>query len=383
MRKTSSSTSSSHTTSRQVNTLLHTLRGEHYRHAQNVRGSQDHIARATNHHTPNHHTLPIRAIFGDLSLEDNPPEDGTRSPAYSTSKEVRHSIEWREDALSLLFKHAPLDDTTTDRDTVADSSFRRNIPKLTQLCMRNVLPYCRGRVFAEVFVPCLHYHLRHDLLRWTAVNAPLTSSKLFALCGNDKHINGELIVVGPQSSLPVDYFQEQTEKAEQESNAIQEEVGDNSDGSAASSWESSTSSGSTPPATFTTLALVTTPLPSHLLFSLPPSLTHLALLALPIPTPIHRLPRICPLLEVLDLSYNPWLGYLQVVGADTAGTFKDQDSTLGNETVVERVEWSRLRQLRVLGLRDCGVGEGIVQKVNKGRWIDVEVVGVNPNKVAS
>jgi len=299
----------------------------------------------------------------------------TRSSSSSSDGVDLSSVGWRASALSSFFSHIPLE----DEDTPTDSGPQRTIPKLAQLCMRSVLPYCRGSLFAEVLVPCLHPHLRRDLLRWTAIHAPLSSSKLFALCDNDKHVDGELIVVGLQASLPIDYFKQPDRQYAQEleDGGIRNETGDSSEDSGTSSWESSTSSGSTPPATFTTLVLVTTPLPLQLLFTLPPSLTHLALLALPAPTPIHRLPRICPLLEVLDLSYNPWLGYLQLVGADAAALSKDQFSAAGNETIVERVEWGRWRQLRVLRLSNCGVGESIIQKVNKGRWVDVEVFGVH------
>jgi hypothetical protein len=75
------------------------------------------------------------------------------------------------------------------------------------------------------------------------------------------------------------------------------------------------------------------------------------------PIPIHRFPKICPLLEFLDLSYNNWLGQPE-----------EGISTL------DRVEWTRWIHLKVLGLRDCHVPEDILKKVNRGRWDDVAMV---------
>ena len=119
------------------------------------------------------------------------------------------------------------------------------------------------------------------------------------------------------------------------------------------------------PLSLTTLGLLSSPFPSSLLFSLPPTLTHLALLALPQHAPIHRLPQICPLLEVLDLSFNKWLSGKDEYGAGPS------DGTLS------RVEWRRWGHLRVLGLRECGVKSDIVKRVNASRWTDVEIIGVD------
>ncbi len=55
------------------------------------------------------------------------------------------------------------------------------------------------------------------------------------------------------------------------------------------------------------LILVSTHLPTTILFALPPSITRLALIDLPTPIPLHRLPKLCPMLILLDLSYNKWL----------------------------------------------------------------------------
>ena len=126
-------------------------------------------------------------------------------------------------------------------------------------------------------------------------------------------------------------------------------------------------------------------------------------------TALHRLPRLLPLLEVLDLSYNPWLGQPKIVPFSAGDTRLDQrrdgalhpgiaigGGTFGRDTrewrdggenssvdgrrtgenLLERTEWTRWSSLKVLGLRECGVGKDILVKVNQGRWVDVEVIGV-------
>ena len=109
-----------------------------------------------------------------------------------------------------------------------------------------------------------------------------------------------------------------------------------------------------------TLIILSTAVPVNMLLAFPPTLTHLALLALPTSTHIFRLPRICPLIEVLDISYNKWL----------------TQPHAGNESVLQRIEWDRWSRLRVVGLKGTGVGEEIMPHINKGRWVDVDIVGM-------
>ncbi|CAL1704648.1 unnamed protein product [Somion occarium] len=369
--------------SREVTNLLHTLRGEHFRHAQNIldRGSPSRTSRTISQHATIKHSLPISQIFGSIAEipsissgegSRHPSEEPvTRTPSRGETStdiqfEERGTPAWRERVLSLLFAQVPLrevepydeSDVSNEHHDYEDATFgssHKRIPPLIELCLQVLLDYCRGRHFSEILVPCLPPHLRHVLLRWTAVHSPLPSSKLFALCEPDGHVNGELIVVGPQAALPADYFASADESERTKRDVIDDE--DIERPSDEESWESSGSSEeqSQP---LNTLALVTTPLPATTLFSLPPTLTHLALLGLPSPTPIHRLPR--------------------VVSSEESGRFVSvQGSGRGGERMIERVEWSRWTRLKVLGLRECGIGENIVSKVNKGRWTDVEVIGVD------
>lgn len=53
-------------------------------------------------------------------------------------------------------------------------------------------------VDVAAYVPA---HVRRDLARWAAIQRPLSSAKLYALGGDDGHMDGELIIVGPQASL--------------------------------------------------------------------------------------------------------------------------------------------------------------------------------------
>jgi len=91
---------------------------------------------------------------------------------------------------------------------------------------------------------------------------------------------------------------------------------------------------------------------------LPATLTRLGLINVSTPVSLHRLPTTCPLLELLDISYNDWLV-----------AEKDVQEKLG------KVQWSRWHHLRELGMRAChDIPGDIMAEVNKGRWDDVKVV---------
>lgn len=324
--------------------------------------------------------------------------------------------------MGLLFAHVPLRIESNDASSSSwteGSDAPKEILPLTVHCLRVLLQYYRGSSFTEDLVPCLPLHIRRQLLRWTAVHAPLTSAKLQALC-EEGQVDGELIVVGPYASLPVNYFKDvDTEMMDglltPGSSALQNDSDEpmDTDNRTEDAWDATSSIQSDEPPPLHTLALVNTHLPVPTCFTLPPTLTHLALLSLPGLTPIHRLPRLLPLLEVLDLSYNPWLGQPKIVPFSAGDTSLDQrrdgafhpgigigiggggppfggdmrdwrdggesSSVSGRRTgenLLERTEWARWSSLKVLGLRECGVGKEILLMVNQGRWVDVEVIGV-------
>ena len=108
----------------------------------------------------------------------------------------------------------------------------------------------------------------------------------------------------------------------------------------------------------TTVAIVSATLSIPVLLALPSSLTRLALIHLSAPISVHRLPDKCPLLNLLDISYNPWLA----------------EPSWGGERALERVAWGRWAYLKVLGCRECGVTSEELRKVNEGRWEDVTIV---------
>jgi hypothetical protein len=109
-----------------------------------------------------------------------------------------------------------------------------------------------------------------------------------------------------------------------------------------------------------TFILVSCHISTPTVLTLPSTLTSLALVNLSSPVPLHRLPGICPLLSVLDLSYNSWL-----VGT---GTQANGGSPL------DRVGWNRWNKLQVLALRGCHLSVTDLEKINRGRWTDVEII---------
>ncbi|KAI0726637.1 hypothetical protein C8Q72DRAFT_801428 [Fomitopsis betulina] len=382
-----SRTATRESSSRQVTNILHTLRGEQYRHEQNLQRTN---ARAPVSSSYNNPTLPFDQIYRERPMRREPSPPPARQPppirigpegvleyAYPRGRvpgprpprswsglfrdEQEGSSEdeeyvWRSNALSLMYSHiAP-----------SPGSDGASVPRLTLLCSRYLVSLYPGqdalKEFAEDVVPYLPGHLRRDLIRWSAVNDPLHTTKLTALTEPDGHVDGELIVVGPQASLPRDVFRtrrpllQNTPHAAAATRIVPKQAPDYE---ALESWDSPTSE-ERAPQPMQALVILSTSVLVNMLLAFPPTLTHLALLALPTSTPIFRLPRICPLIEVLDISFNRWLTLPHA----------------GTESVLQRVEWHRWSRLKVLGLTGTGVGEEIIPRVNTGRWVDVDIVGI-------
>ena len=371
-------------------------------------------------------------VIHDGRLEHDYPRGPVPGPAIPRSwsglfrhGDNRSTVAFRREALSLILAHLrwsfgssdvptlgtrddyspePESDTATEVSDDAPDTSTHAVPPLTQIALGVLLQaFPDAESFRDELLPMLPPHFRRDVLRYTAVHDPLPNTKLYALCAPEGHADGELFVVGPQASVlreplvglsptlaahrAIREEDEDTEAgagADGQTSRDRGEGGSGRPGFAADavggasdemvsptddqgeSWDalSDEDEDEVPPLhAFVVLSAVVSP---SALFVFPCTLTHLALLALPIPSPVHRLPRICPLLEVLDLSYNLWLN-------DPPGT-----RTMSNtESTVERIEWAKWSNLRVLGLRGCGITIDIVTKVNKGRWDDVEVVGLN------
>ncbi|KAG6837295.1 hypothetical protein H0H93_011897 [Arthromyces matolae] len=319
-----------------VNHLLHTLRGEQFRHAQNLRRSRTHVSSFIAR-TSSLPTLPFDihsdhdlSLSSSLITQSKPlssastntpgPEPPKSWTLIRPSQVPQETPAWRLRALSLVMPVAS-----------------PRVPTLANLCLR-ILASVPAPEFHTDVIPWLAPHLRRDLIRFTAVHTPLPGAKLWPLYEPNGHVGTELIVVGPQAVLKDDYFIQ--------SKALSEQTSDQD-------WD--TDGRDVEP--LYTLVLISTRLATSTVFSFPPTITRMALINLPTPIPLHRLPNTCPLLIVLDLSYNSWLSVID-----------DSDKAF------ERIDWGRWNTLNVLGLRECAISSTIVKKVNKGRWDDVQIV---------
>lgn len=280
-------------------------RGEQFRHAQNVQRSRSHITAS-----------PLSGNSPTLPFDIAQPPSQTPRPTTAPY----HDPEWRARALSVILPSPSA------------------LPSLSILCLRILASYPVDPFIHDI-VPHLPTHLRRDLIRDFAIHSPLPNPKLYALYEPDGHAESELLIVGPAAELRGDLFL-RTPLAAGTSN----EQG---------SWDMEDHT----PEPLTTLMIISTRLPTSSLLSLPPTLTKIALVNLPNPVSVHRLPNICPLLIILDLSFNTWLE----LEADA-------------ERILQRVDWTRWTHLRVLGLRKCYLSTATHEKLNRGRWDDVDVI---------
>lgn len=395
-------------------------RGEQFRHLQNLRGSRSHLTSTNIHTVP---SLPLRLLSladPSLNLTNNdrtspsPPPKSTTSPnaddshpdgtsfrppagptppkswRLNTSKDIRESATWRAEALSLVFSqlrgqsqdpdpsssHLPSASSNVyDRDEKTYQYVTPRIPPLSLLCLQLFLTTCTTSEFRDEIVPYIPSHLRKDLIRFTAIHSPLSSARLYALWEPYGHTDGEIIVVGPGAVLKDNHFIRSysgagiTPPSEHDDTASTQEE----------DWDWDVEDTDTNPP-LTVLILLNTSLASSTVFSFPPTLTHLALINLSTPVPIHRLPSICPLLVVLDISYNTWLGANfsgDGEGRSIVGVLGEpqqpRDPTIKAVVDMGRVDWLRWSHLKVLGFRGNYVPEDLVSTVNEGRWDDVDV----------
>lgn len=339
-------------------------RGEQFRHSQNVRGrSRTDLSRSLAFLTHNAPTLPA-GLTGlgnpswspepekkedvDSALKVPPGPPAPKSWRLTTSKkDIYDSAAWRAHTLSII---------TSGRSQSIESMGRTDVPPLTLLCLRILVTCYSSADFIEYILPFIPPHLRRDLLRYTAVHSPLPDSKLYPLCEPDGHVDGELIVVGPRATLPENHFRRNPSLTSTHLPDLEEsESEEHHDAEDAWDWESSSHDERVPTSPHT-IALINVHVPMSAFLNLPPTLTHLALINIPFPVSLHRLPGLCPLLVVLDLSYNNWL----------SPSYKDE--------ILERVDWTRFSKLHTLAFRGCSIPQDIIRRVNKGRWDDVEVI---------
>jgi hypothetical protein len=305
--------------------------------------------------------------------------------AIAPTVKVSEGPAWRAKALSLFF---------SQNEDETDPSPRPCLPSLEECCLRVLLEHCgystvsgadeleseSSLSFLEQLVPYLAPHHRKLAVRLCAVHSPLSAAGLRAFwevgeeAGWDQ-VEGELVVVEPTWSVrPELFFRDQVHNLNRVGhaggcgNGNGNEEGDRggleSEALGVEEWdvaeygwqEQEQDEDERQP--LTAIAIVSTALSIPALLALPPSLTRLALVHLSAPVPVHRLPDKCPLLELLDISFNPWLA----------------EPAWGEERALERVAWSRWAYMKVLGCRDCGITSEELRKVNEGRWEDVTVV---------
>lgn len=316
--------------------MLTTCRGEQFRHDQNLRKIK------VRHHAH----LPTRSLPPHLLTSS---DSGERTPSRVSSGQVsntagpipkswriateevqnKESPEWRADALSLV-----LSGLQANRTPV--------IP-LAELCMGVLLHiFSEQEDFEQVLLPLLPLHLRYVLQRYTAIYAPLSVSRLNALAEDSGHINGELIVVGPNASLRRDVIALKPPDR-------QIPVDGSQDWEAEDPFVDSFE--------LRTIALVSTDLSSQTILSFPRSLTRLALVNIPTPPSIFKLPILCPSIVILDLSFNSWL--------------KDPDRSHG---ILGMIAWDKWNNLNILGLRGCSVHQDTLDRVNRNRWVDIQIL---------
>jgi hypothetical protein len=226
------------------------------------------------------------------------------------------------------------------------------------LCLLPLVTSCTNSELRDAVLPFIPPHLRKEVIRYTAIHEPLDTPRLFLLYKQEGHADGEIIVVGPNSSIQDDYFIQSNQEPRPDDSGIpgpqpqgtpsDEEEEEEDD------WETEDNS----PKLLQTFAAVSIRLSMSTILTLPPTITHLALINLSSSISLHRLPRACPLLIFLDLSYNEWLEYPS------------------NETLksLDRVDWSRWSNLRTLGWRKCFVPNGMLVKLSTGRWDEINVV---------
>ncbi|KAG8217879.1 hypothetical protein J3R82DRAFT_6045 [Butyriboletus roseoflavus] len=353
---------------RRVNNILQNLRGEHFRHARNVQGKPV-PSGSLSSHAHNQPTLPVNLIYPSPAPATSPswvpgpsPPRSWRSPAMSTPLPtnidvVTDTTAWRERALSLLF--------STDVSASHSSESARScpiypnpspIPQLTLLCLQLIRAICPGADLAQV-VPYIPLHLRRALVRYTAIQAPLSQIELDALCKGTTHVDTELIVVGPYNTLRGSVFRKNdptTGVHHDDTDAVEHR-----DSESGGSWDA-VQTRDNEPLVLRSLAVLSSPLSAATVLAFPPTITHLVLVNIPHRIPLQRLPTICPLLVLLDLSYNPWLYSFEVVD--------------GGRPILEEVGWAKLRRLEVIGLRACPVTQTLLLELNRGRWEDIRVI---------
>ncbi|KAH9966761.1 hypothetical protein BC827DRAFT_1264685 [Russula dissimulans] len=436
--------------SKDVNNRLHTLRGEHFRRTLNAQRTPRRGLGPAGFSIPRAvgPSLPYAEIYGskphrssslalgvDVKVTHTtaagpvPRSWAVAAAAAAAPVKVSESPAWRRTALSLFFAQshddgpAPAPNVEIPESALATATTTTTgggggrgrgrgrpclVPSLAEYCLRVLLEHCGhglghstdadadvdvDEVEVEVLARYLAPHHRKLAVRLCAVQSPLSGAALRAMIGGghgrDHHLEGELVLVEPPSSLSSSRMElffrsasarhtraEQSLKHDRHGRQWDDNDNDDADAEAEASdsgWmmeaggvqrgedleeEEEEEEEEDEQQPLTAVAIVSATLSISALLALPPSLTRLALVHLSAPIPVHRLPDKCPLLDFLDVSYNPWLA----------------EPAWGEERALERVVWGKWAYLKVLGCRDCGITSEELRRVNKGRWEDVMII---------
>lgn len=240
----------------------------------------------------------------------------TPSPASnSRSVTATPAPEWRARALRWILLHLEppglLPHAILEGDGLGLGE-GSSIPTLREMCVCTLTaPNLEGEqpTIDSILDPDLPAHIRRFIVRYTAIHHPLPWSALAELWGvayGEQGANGEIILVGKDaggSSIGSAAIREVLTPAEVDFQTQEDNEED-------LAWDADEY---TPPPPLTTLISLAHPLSKNLSF-LPPTITHLALIAMPLDpdTPpramMSKLAGTLHLLEALDLSCNSWIG---------------------------------------------------------------------------
>jgi hypothetical protein len=199
-----------------------------------------------------------------------------------------------------------------------------------------------------------------SIARYCAIYRPLDKEVILSLCTDEEGAlgcPGELVIAGDvnATSLLKDLGVVRNESQEAKSAAEAPIHWDEDDRPRThDAWDDS-SSGDVMP--LHTLILLRTPLGRHLIQSLPLSLTHVALLAIPAPhsltdhtgpSSILHLPTLLPSLVLLDVSYNPW----------------------ARERYISKWDLRKWSMMEILGVRGCGFDESVPDLKGSLGWVE-------------
>ncbi|KAF8518808.1 hypothetical protein BU17DRAFT_90564 [Hysterangium stoloniferum] len=400
----------------QVTSRLHTLRGEAYRHQRNLQNIRVSSSSASTHRGPSlpptlytytsetddpEVSLPYNANANLASIPSprkaaGPPPPRSWVPSTTGGEQgngSRSSSEWRGKALELIFRHSPTTASLSTSPLCLPTSPPR-IPSLLHLTLHVLLFHHDG--IPPSLLRLLPRHILREYVRFSAVHFPLPKEAMEVLWGMG--CDGEVMVIGPGSPSAA----LEATKARSAGSSIADTDTDTAtttttkataeavppDWDAASLDDIDTdaddvSLDTTPTLPHTFIALSTTFTPTHL-SQLPTTLSHLALINVP-RVPVHLLPAQVPFIEVLDLSFNAWLGE-DIKGSTGPLT---ASGIVALPPLLHRIEWRKWGGLRVLGLRGCGLGidygvdagqdedeylRELRRRVNKGRLGDVAIV---------